>query len=89
MTIKKCPAGENLPDGTNRFFSTELEAPGKKNLFNVFAGVFRQLKHVGRAFSSKEGLEQLVCVNHSPVLFVLQALLLDVGPEFFGEFGAR
>jgi len=46
-------------------------ALGRENLFNVFAGVFRQLKHVGRAFSSKEGLEQLVCVNHAPVLFVL------------------
>jgi hypothetical protein len=37
----------------------------------VFAGVLRQLKHRRRAFSTEKGLEQMIRINVTAVLFVL------------------
>lgn len=42
-----------------------------ETLFNVFAGVLRQLKHRRRAFSTEKGLEQMIRINVTAVLFVL------------------
>ena len=59
-----------------------------ETLFNVFAGVLRQLKHRRRAFSTKEGFKQMIRVDVPAVLFVLEAVLLDIGPQFFGHLRA-
>ena len=54
----------------------------------MFAGVLRQLKHRRHAFSTKEGFKQMIRIDVPAVLFVLEAILFNVGPEFLSELSA-
>ena len=35
-----------------------------------------------------KGLEQMIRINVAAILFVLEPVLLDVGPQFLGHLGA-
>ena len=39
--------------------------------------------------ATEDGLQRVVGLDHALVLLVLQAVLLDVGPELLGDLGAR
>ena len=54
----------------------------------MFAGVLRQLKHVRHALATEKGLEQMIRINVAAILFVLEPVLLNVLPQFFGHLGA-
>src|ERR1019366_10460106 len=58
-------------------------------LLQVLADQFRHLEHVDGLLPAEHGLERLVRVDHAFVLLVLEAVLLDVGPELLRHFSAR
>jgi len=56
MTIKKCPAGENLPDGTNRFFFRSLTPRERKTYLTCLLAYFVSSNMLAELFPPKRGL---------------------------------
>src|SRR5438552_184474 len=54
----------------------------------VLAHQFRHFEHVDGRLPAEHGLEVVVGLDHPLVLLVLQAVLLDVRPEFLGDLGS-
>ncbi len=50
---------------------------------------FRHLEHADLALAIEDWLERVVRVNHRSLFLILASILLDVVPEFLGEFGTR
>jgi len=50
---------------------------------------FGHLEHADLALAIEYRPQSIVRINHGPFLFVLQTILLDVIPEFFGELRTR
>src|SRR5687767_5351791 len=57
-------------------------------LFQMLADKLGHLEHVDLGLAAKHGLQRVVRLDHAFVLLVLQAVLLDVGPELLGDLGA-
>src|SRR4029453_4517867 len=57
-------------------------------LFQVSPDELRHLEHVDRRLAAKNRFQGGVSVYHAPVFFVLELVLLDIGPQLFGHFGA-
>src|SRR5260221_12377836 len=54
----------------------------------VLADKLRHLEHVDLRLAAEHRLERVVRFDHPLVLLVLQAVLLDVGPQLLGDLGA-
>jgi hypothetical protein len=48
---------------------------------------FGHLEHADLALAIENRSERIISVDLSPLRFVLKAVLLDVVPKLFGEFG--
>ena len=74
-----------MPRGRNM-----LGLPGGQRLaLHVLPDQFGHLEHIDLFLAAEDRFKLLVGVYHPSILAVLQAVLLDVGPEFLGDFGAR
>src|SRR4029079_10598916 len=65
-----------------------LARPARLTLFEVLVHQLRHFEHVDGRLAAENRLQAGVRVDHPPVLLVLQAVLLDVGPQPFGDLGA-
>ena len=48
-----------------------------------------QFEHADLFFTTKNGLQLFISLNHATVTFDLKVVRLDVFPDFFGYFGTR
>ncbi len=61
----------------------------EKRLFDVGRNVLGHFEHGHLGFAAENSFQGGVGVDHTLVFLVLELVLLDVVPDFFGEFSAR
>src|SRR5690349_15844469 len=62
---------------------------GWRDLFHVFADQLGHLEHRDGFLAAENCFQRVVSVDVGSLFLVLEPLLLDVGPQFLGDLGAR
>src|SRR5258708_4234830 len=91
MTALRCPAGS--PPTKNKT-AADCSAAVTESLLrvetsgDVFADQLGHVKHADLRLAREDNLQGGVRIDHAAVLFFLQAVLLDIGPQFLCELSA-